>query len=179
MKTALVALSLILSGQAAYAGTQDFLAQNGLIGKTPRQIIDEINQPNTTQPLNFSASVTSTELRLTDGKDSVSYPLGDKFYLSFAPYLNQTHPCFNHSLTSCRGELGNTAFNVNITDQTGKVILNRTMTSYRNGFVGVWLPRNITGTLKVTYNGMTASTPIATTSDSQTCVTGLQLVKSA
>ncbi|WP_207233972.1 CueP family metal-binding protein, partial [Salmonella enterica] len=49
------------------------------------------------------------------------------------------------------------------------------MQSYRNGFIGVWLPRNMEGTLEVSYNGKTASHAIATKDDSQTCLTELPL----
>ncbi|MGS8594000.1 CueP family metal-binding protein, partial [Salmonella enterica subsp. enterica serovar Infantis] len=49
------------------------------------------------------------------------------------------------------------------------------MQSYRNGFIGVWLPRNMEGTLEVSYNGQTASHAIATRDDSQTCLTELPL----
>ncbi|EIL4350317.1 CueP family metal-binding protein, partial [Salmonella enterica] len=47
--------------------------------------------------------------------------------------------------------------------------------SYRNGFIGIWLPRNMEGTLEVSYNGKTASHAIATRDDSQTCLTELPL----
>lgn len=173
----LLTLSLSMFGSQAYARQQDFLAQNGLSGKSTHQLVDYINQMDHDKPMNFSAGITSTELRLTDGKKTFTYPVGDKFYLSFAPYIHQTHPCFNHNLTSCRGELSNTAFNVHITDPTGKVIVAKTLISYQNGFIGVWLPRNITGTITVSYNGLSASAPITTGLDSQTCLTGLKLTK--
>ncbi len=47
------------------------------------------------------------------------------------------------------------------------VIVQKEMQSYRNGFIGVWLPRNMEGTLEVSYNGKTASHAIATSDDSQ------------
>ncbi|MBJ4296199.1 CueP family metal-binding protein, partial [Salmonella enterica subsp. enterica serovar Typhimurium] len=54
-------------------------------------------------------------------------------------------------------------------------IVQKEMQSYRNGFIGVWLPRNMEGTLEVSYNGKTASHAIATSDDSQTCLTELPL----
>ncbi|AIN15459.1 Uncharacterised protein [Yersinia pseudotuberculosis] len=155
----------------------DFLAQQGLAGKSAEQMVDAIDQSPQTRPLPYSASVTHAELILSDGQQKFVYPLGDRFYLSFAPYINQTHPCFNHSLSGCRGELTNTPFEVKITDNSGKVIMHQQVTSYQNGFIGVWLPRNIEGTLEVSYQGLTAVSPFATGAESQTCLTTLQLQK--
>lgn len=155
----------------------EFLAQHGLAGKTPEQMIDTIDQSKQTRPLPYSASVTSAELILSDGQQKYVYPLGDKFYLSFSPYIRQTHPCFNHSLSGCRGELANTAFDLKITDHSGNIIMQENVTSYQNGFIGVWLPRNIKGTLEVSYQGLTALSPFTTGAESQTCMTTLQLQK--
>lgn len=170
--TVLVTLALS-SGVQADANT--FLAQQGLAGKTVEQMINTIDQSPQPRPLSYGASVTATSLTLMQGEQKYVYPLGDQFYLSFAPYLQQTHPCFNHSLSGCRGELADTDFAVKITDNTGKVVVQKTVTSYHNGFVGVWLPRNIEGTLEVRYQGRAATAPFATHNDSQTCMTTLQL----
>ncbi|WP_245610307.1 copper-binding periplasmic metallochaperone CueP [Yersinia kristensenii] len=161
--------------QSSTSAETAFLAQHGISGKTTEQMIETIDQSKQERPLAYSASVTGTELKLSDGQQQFSFPLGDKFYLSFAPYINQTHPCFNHSLSGCRGELANTEFDVKITDQTGKVILQDKLTSYQNGFIGVWLPRNTQGTIEVSYQGLKAVSPFATQAESQTCITTLHL----
>ncbi|AJJ57524.1 hypothetical protein DN756_03840 [Yersinia pseudotuberculosis] len=166
-----------LPSPSVTAQQTDFLAQQGLAGKSAEQMVDAIDQSPQTRPLPYSASVTHAELILSDGQQKFVYPLGDRFYLSFAPYINQTHPCFNHSLSGCRGELANTPFEVKITDNSGKVIMHQQVTSYQNGFIGVWLPRNIEGTLEVSYQGLTAVSPFATGAESQTCLTTLQLQK--
>ncbi|WP_409309810.1 copper-binding periplasmic metallochaperone CueP [Pectobacterium sp. B1J-3] len=165
----------------AQAATQpsEFLVQHGLAGKTVEQMIDTIDQSPQPRPLPYSASVTSTALTLSDGQQQYSYPLGEQFYLSFAPYINQTHPCFNHSLSGCRGEMANTDFDVKVTDRAGQVILQKTLSSHQNGFVGIWLPRNIEGTIEVNYQGMRAFSPFSTSNASQTCMTTLQLQKQA
>ncbi len=177
-RLAIVAFAAITFSQFASATTQtEFLAQHGISGKTTEQMIETIDQSKQERPLAYSASVTGTELKLSDGQQQFSFPVGDKFYLSFAPYINQTHPCFNHSLSGCRGELANTTFDVKITDQTGNVILQDKLTSYQNGFIGVWLPRNIEGTIEVNYQGIKAISPFATQVESQTCMTTLRLKK--
>ena len=68
-----------------------------------------------------------------------------------------------------------TTFNVKVTDKKGDVLIQKPIKSYQNGFIGVWLPRNIEGTIEVSYNGKTASHAIATKDDSQTCLTELRL----
>lgn len=177
-KQALFALLALGVSSTTFAAQSDaeFLAAHGLAGKTTEQMVEAIDGSPQTRPLPYSAGITSTELKLSDSTQQFSYPLGDKFYLSFAPYLTQTHPCFNHSLSGCRGELANTPFDVKITDKSGKVLMQKSLTSHANGFVGVWLPRDIEGTIEVRYQGKTASAPIATHESSQTCLTTLPLL---
>ena len=40
----------------------------------------------------------------------------NEFFVSIAPYVNQTHPCTDHSLTSCQGEMIEKEFDVYIED---------------------------------------------------------------
>lgn len=58
------------------------------------------------------ASITSNELIITksDGKQEVIDILNEDFFVSIAPYVKETHPCQNHSLTGCQGEMPNTEF---------------------------------------------------------------------
>lgn len=156
----LLLLGLCVSGSALATSSESaFLAQHGLAGKTVEQMVDTIDQTPQSRPLPYSASITSTELKLSDGEQIYTLPLGNKFYLSFAPYEWRTHPCFNHSLSGCQGEMPNKPFTVKVTDSKGAVIVQKEMQSYRNGFIGVWLPRNMEGTLEVSklqrQNGIT------------------------
>lgn len=170
-------LSIVLSG-ASYAATSqtDFFTQNGFAGKSVEQIVNIIDQtPQQSRPLPYKASVTSTSLILTDDQQTYEYPLGDKFYLSFAPWQNKTHPCDNHSLSGCTGEMPNTEFDVKITNSDGDVVIQKAMKSYQNGFVGVWLPRDMKGTIEVSYKGKRASAPVNTFNNSPTCMTTLKL----
>ncbi|HHE5698983.1 TPA: copper-binding periplasmic metallochaperone CueP [Citrobacter amalonaticus] len=167
----------LLASSTAFAASPEaaFLAEHGLAGKSVEQIVDTIDQTPQSRPLPYSASITSTELKLASDGQIYTLPLGEKFYLSFAPYQQQTHPCFNHSLSGCQGEMPDTTFNVKVTDKKGDVLIQKPIKSYQNGFIGVWLPRNIEGTIEVSYNGKTASHAIATKDDSQTCLTELRL----
>lgn len=152
-----------------------FLTQHGLADKTVEEMVNTIDTSPLAQPLPYRSAVTPNELIIENNGKQYIYPLQEKFYLSFAPFINKTHPCLIHSLSGCQAELANTTFNVKINDSEGKSIIDQDMTSGSNGFVGVWLPRNINGTLEVTYNGKKAQTVIATHRNSQTCLTTLQL----
>ncbi|MNW55090.1 hypothetical protein D3C74_327320 [compost metagenome] len=124
-----------------------------------------------------SASITSSQL-IVDGDtaDSKTYDLPkDEFFVSIAPYVNQTHPCEIHSLTGCRGEMSEQEFQVNVTDANGNTVLDQKMTSQANGFIDLWLPREQTYLVQVSYDGKTAESEISTFDGDQTCITTLQL----
>ncbi|WP_255375519.1 CueP family metal-binding protein [Saccharomonospora sp. CUA-673] len=106
----------------------------------------------------------------------IAVPLGeDRFYLSVAPYVDETHECYYHSLTTCRGELANEDIGVRIIDETGEVLVDEQVTTFDNGFVGFWLPRDIEGTIEVTHDGRTGQSNFSTSKEGATCLTTLQL----
>ncbi|MCA1782124.1 MAG: CueP family metal-binding protein, partial [Intrasporangiaceae bacterium] len=109
-----------------------------------------------------------------DGEKQI--PLAeDDFYLSLAPYVDQTHECYYHNLAGCQGELVGEDLDVTITAADGEVLVDETVTTYDNGFVGFWLPRDIEGTIEVSFDGRSVTAPIATGPEDPTCVTTLQL----
>lgn len=158
----------------------DLLADHGLAGLNAVEIIDRLDAvPLAERATDLIASVRPTDLLLTDesGREQ-SLPMpDDAFYVSFAPYLTQTHECHFHSLTTCVGELQNVDLQVTVTDDaTGEDIVDTSLTTFDNGFAGVWLPRGIDATLTVEYDGRTATSPVTTKGDdSATCVTTLEL----
>jgi hypothetical protein len=152
-----------------------FLEKYGMKGLSVEEIVYSLDSTKS-DPDGLGASITSEHLVLFDNSEEIKLALPeDKFYLSFAPYINQTHPCATHSLSSCQGELVNQTVNVIITDGKGNEIVNSEMTTMENGFVGVWLPRNMNASIQVLYNGLSAQTSISTFSGSNTCLTTLQL----
>jgi hypothetical protein len=58
-----------------------------------------------------------------------------------------------------------------ITDEKGAVLLDENVQTMDNGFVGVWLPKDINANIQVAYNGKTATAPISTFTTSDTCLT--------
>ncbi|HEI8292536.1 TPA: copper-binding periplasmic metallochaperone CueP [Citrobacter koseri] len=170
-------LLFIALSNISIASTQEtaFLAERGLAGKSVEQMVDTIDQNPQARPLPYTASVTSTDLKLSANGETYTFPLGEKFYLSLAPYEYQTHPCFNHSLSGCQGEMPDSWFDVNVTDRNGTVLIHKKMKSYQNGFIGLWLPRNTEGMIEISHEGKKAAYSFKTANDSQTCLTDLQL----
>lgn len=122
------------------------------------------------------ASITGQYLYI--GNDDHTYPIDlpdQAFYLSIAPYLNQTHPCANHNLITCRGELKNQNFEVTIVNLSNGQRVTETYQSSPQGFFGLWLVRDQRYQITVQYGDMHASTIIETTPTSNTCLTTLQL----
>lgn len=170
------------SAASAPAATE-LLADFDLAGLDAVQIVDRLDRlGGSDRPADLIASVRPGELQLTatgsDGtEDELTLPIpADRFYLSVAPYVEQTHECFYHSLTTCQGELGGKQISVQIVDETsGTTLVDGTHTVFDNGFVGFWLPRGIEGTLRIGYDGAQGETTFGTGEDDPTCLTTVQL----
>lgn len=164
---------------AEHAG--QFLAELGLEGLDAKQVIDQLDRlPKDQRPQNFTAQVKPTQLVLADESGrTANLPLPeDQYYLSAAPYVDQTHSCHFHSLTTCVGQLQGVEMKVKaVNSDTGEVLVDKDMESFDNGFIGLWVPRGITVDLEFTYQGKTAQTTVSTAGDEDaTCLTELQLV---
>lgn len=163
---------------AADAEAQPLLAEYGIDSTDTTAVIDELDRLALDErPSDLMASVRPDELVVTTEQDEVVLDVpDDRFYLSVAPYVDQTHECFYHSLTTCKGELAAEEIEVQVVDETNdEVLVDETMTTFENGFVGLWLPRDIEGTLRVGFDGRVGETEIATDAEAPTCLTTLQL----
>lgn len=141
-------------------------------------VIDHLDRlPVDERPTDLMASVQPDELVLTDGQKEATMTLPEgKSYVSIAPFVDETHDCFYHSLTTCLGELSGKGVEVMITDSaTGETVVDESTTTFDNGFVGFWVPSGITATIEVTAEGKTGTTEFSTKSDGPTCVTDLKL----
>ncbi len=179
---ALVAV-LAVAGCASPATPQspaDILAEFGVAGLDGRQIVDRLDRtPIEERRADLRASVRPGELLLSragaDETTPVKLPEG-LFYLSIAPYVDQTHDCFFHSLTTCRGELAGEQVHVAITDRdTGAVLVDTVTETFANGFIGFWLPSDVEATIGVEHEGRLARADISTGPDDPTCLTTLHL----
>ncbi|EYT52176.1 hypothetical protein H490_0114445 [Leucobacter sp. UCD-THU] len=156
-----------------------FLADHDLDGLDAAQVIERLDtMPVADRPTDLIASVQPDALVLTDDqKRETRLPMPeDEVYISVAPYREQTHDCYFHSLTTCLGELADTAVQVTLTGEDGDVLLDEVRQTYDNGFVGIWVPRGIKATLTIEHEGRTGTVTISTMNeDDATCITTLQL----
>jgi len=167
----ILSAGIVLGNKLTNQSEAAFLDKYGLSGLSVEEMVSKLDS-TTSDPSGLRASITGESLVLSDGSKEVRFELPkDKFYLSFAPYINQTHPCGFHSLSSCQGELVNQQVHAVIKDSEGNEIVNSDFTTMENGFIGVWLPSDIKATVTVSYNGLVAQAPIATYADSETCLT--------
>lgn len=124
------------------------------------------------------ASITSHQLIVTDTDENESaYDLPeDEFFVSIAPFIEETHPCAVHSLTGCQGEMVDEAFDVYIEDEDGSVVVDESLQSLDNGFIDIWLPRDKTYSITIAYEDKTVESEFSTFEDDDTCITTMQLV---
>lgn len=177
--TALIAFAAL--ALAGCAGTDDaeLLESHDLAGLDAKEVVEQLDTlPVAERPTDLIASVQPGELVLTDqtGNEATLAVPEDEFYVSIAPFVEITHDCYFHSLTTCLGELQNTEVDVTITDsETGETLVDEAVRTYDNGFVGFWLPADIDAEVTIEYDGRTASAPLATGDEDPTCITTLQL----
>lgn len=167
----------VTTSSPAVGNANELLTRLNLAGKSAQEVIETLDQDTRARPLPLRASVRADQVILSDETSQASLPImGDRaFYLAIAPFMIKTHECFHHSLATCQGELVDKPVQVRIVDSAGAVLVDAERTTYTNGFVSFWLPRNITGTITVTADGKTGSVPFATNSDSPTCLTTLRM----
>lgn len=126
-----------------------------------------------------TASITSKELIVTSEDETETvYPLPeDEFFVSIAPFINETHPCKDHSLTGCQGELVEDTFDVFIEDTDGNVVVDETIHTMANGFFDLWLARDKTYNITiVNEEDKRVEGQFSTFEDDGTCITTLQLM---
>jgi len=106
----------------------------------------------------------------------ISIPLPDgEMIVSIAPYINKTHTCATHYISSCDAELKNTKIKIVAVTADGKNLINKTMKTAPTGFLDLWLPRNQVIDITVNAKGKSATGKIFTYRNSKTCETTLKL----
>lgn len=157
-----------------------FLSDHDLENLEAREVVEQLDTMSVAdRPANLMASVRPDVLLLSDDQENeATLPMpDDEVYVSVAPYRSETHECYFHSLTTCRGELANTDVRVVLTDADGSVVLDEERTTYDNGFVGFWLPRGFEGELTISAGSHSGVAAISTkNADDPTCITTMQLV---
>jgi hypothetical protein len=158
------------------ASVGDMLDEYGVEGGTAEEVVEALDSTHADREKGLAASVTAGQVVLADQHRQVALDVPeDRFYLAVAPYETTTHDCFHHSLSGCQGELVDTPVHVTVTGADGTVLVDEERTTYANGFVGLWLPADIEGTIEVRTQGGTATADIATGADDPTCLTTLRI----
>lgn len=124
-----------------------------------------------------NVSITSHELIVTesDGNERIYDLPKEDFFVSIAPYIEETHPCALHNLTGCKGEMVNEEFTVYIEDTEGNVIVDDTLKSEANGFIDLWLPRDKAFHVTIEHDGKFVQSAITSFEDDNTCIATMQL----
>ena len=164
------------------AGGSLFLSQNASrptreVQQDNPEIKEIVQKYSAWKDASESASITSHQLIVSDGGKEVVYDLPEReFFVSIAPYKQDTHPCQIHSLTGCQGELTNEEFNVRIADSNGNIVLDEVKMSGSNGFIDLWLPRDQQYQVIIEQDGKKAESTLSTYKNDNTCITTMQLV---
>jgi hypothetical protein len=183
-----VLFSLVIYSGIAFAqqghdhgSAPDVAAQN-------QRLMDELKGVDAKQAMNLAyqwrtenidvktfVTPDAVNFQFKDGKMVVVPLPDDQMIVSIAPYVNKTHPCATHTMSSCKGELKNTLIEVKAVTAGGRVLINESIMSPFTGFVDLWLPRNQEITLYVSALGKKATGKIDTYRNSKTCDSTLKL----
>lgn len=158
--------------------TTAFLTEHGLPTTGARAVIDTLEAlPLEEKPADLLASVGTDVLTLADATGSeVTLPLpAEQVYLAVAPFVDATHECFLHSLTTCTGELAGQEVQVRVSDGGARPLIDETRTPAANGFLGLWLPRDRTLTLTIGSEAGEVSATHRTLASAATCLTTMRL----
>ncbi|WP_242694644.1 CueP family metal-binding protein [Pseudogracilibacillus auburnensis] len=169
-----LSLFMLLASVLLVACSNDSISQEGYT----EDIKELVHEYSVGDIKDETASITSEELIVTNSdKSETIYSLPeDEFFVSIAPYINETHPCTNHSLTGCQGEMVEETFNVFIEDMEGNVVLEDTLKTEANGFIDLWLPRDKTYNITINHNGKKVKAKFSTFEQDGTCITTMQLI---
>lgn len=151
-------------------------AYEKIISKDIKEAIALANVWKFTKP-KISSFITSKELKVVfpDSSEFILELPENEMYIAIAPYINETHTCAVHYLSSCQGEMKNKDFMINISDEGNQIIFSGKVRSLKNGFFELWLPRNGQFDIEISYQNRTASTSVDTYDDSNTCITTVKL----
>lgn len=177
LKSLLLFLLLSLFGLILVACNNDDTTSETEENSDKVDVKQLVNDYSTDKKKAESASITGEELvvNTTAGKEK-SYELPkDEFFVSIAPFVEQTHPCTYHSLTGCQGEMVKKEFDVYIEDEDGNVVVDEKVMSLANGFIDLWVPRDKKYHITIEHDGKQVQSEFSSYTEDPTCLTNMQL----
>ncbi len=177
MKYSIIALLLSISILGAcsvtdpdYTTQYDSLKNISILGT-----IAKANEFRDTYP-DIKTHITPTEIvfEFPDGKKFTKSIADTLMYVAIAPYVTTTHTCSTHYPSSCNAELKQKTFKVEA-EESGNKIFEGNLTSLKNGFFEIWLPRNKNVNIKIEYGDLKGEETIGTMDNSRTCITTIKL----
>ncbi len=178
LRTRLLAvLALVVSVAVSYA-QEAVPGPQALAGLSPEKIMALADAWGMNAALNgLQVWTTSRQIHFlfVDGtRRDIQLP-DDRVVVSVAPYIHKTHPCRDHTPSSCRGELADTDITVKVATADGRTVLDEKTATLPNGFVDLWLPRGETLDVTIQARGLTATQRIGTADSDPTCITTMEL----
>jgi len=163
-------------GAATQSSSQDARLVNELKGIDAKQAMN-IAYKWRSEKIDVKTFVTpdAVNFKFKDGKTVVVPLPDDQMIVSVAPYINKTHPCSTHTMSSCEGELKNKLIEVRAVTAEGKTLIHETLRTPPTGFVDLWLPRDQEITISVDFEGKKGTSKVQTYRTSKTCDSTIKL----
>jgi len=168
-------LLLGVSRPGAFADTSGVQPSPKMLdGLTPEATLNLANEWGMRSGENKLAIWTSSRafnFQFADGSKTVIAMPDNRMAVSIAPYIMKTHPCSGHYPSTCRGELANTPVHVKAATADGRTLLDEDTTTLPNGFIDLWLPRDLQVDVSLKARGMQATVRVGTFDKDITCIT--------
>ncbi len=147
---------------------------SSLVSLTPEATLSLANEWGMKSDENKVTIWTSSRafnFQFADGTKTVIAMPEERMVVSIAPYIMKTHPCSGHYPSTCRGELANTPVHVTAVSSDGRKLLDEDTTTLANGFIDLWLPRDIKVDVSIKARGLQATVQLGTSDTDITCIT--------
>lgn len=125
----------------------------------------------------ITSFITPKELKIIfpdERKVILSLP-EDEMYVAIAPYIDNTHTCSTHYLSSCQGEMYDENFELTISDENNHTFFEGFVKTGMNGFFELWLPRGQEFSFNLQFREMKSVFILGSFDNSNTCVTNVRL----
>jgi hypothetical protein len=144
---------------------------DGLSPEATLSLANEWGMKSDENKLVIWTSSRAFNFQFADGSKAVIAMPEDRMTVSIAPYIMKTHPCSGHYPSTCRGELANTPVHVKAVTVDGHPLLDEDTVTLPNGFVDLWLPRDLQIDVSLKARGLQATVRVGTFDKDITCIT--------